>query len=462
MKKIFLLVISSYFSVLAFSQIVAPKGIVYKGTLLTPTAAQLNNVDAISSIQGQLNSAKTLVFNVKDYGAVGDSITDDRTAIQSAITAAKLVVHGGTAGVNAYSVGGATVFFPRGKYRISDSIVVTKNFISVAGTGPESVIYNSNTSGHAALRFRDCIYFSCKDIKIQGNGGAFGVGGTGGNGIELNHANYGDFEGVYVWFNGGHGIYSSNLSVGHAFNRINVTCNKYDGINFVSRTTDKNSGANGNGISITNSSIAANGDAGIEWSGSGLNITGNCIETNKGPGIQLGSLAPRSDYHVHQANIAGNYFESNDSSQIKIICAVSPYRYAGGVTIEGNIIVSNATVGDTVLIWQHVVGSYTGSFTNSKIGKNYYSHTQHVTSDILLESSANDVVVDYPSYIFTAGQVKVNDGQTSVIFRGHTNTPFYACFPTVADGITSDQLSPFLRASLSSDVDITADPQIAD
>jgi surface protein len=427
---------------------------------VTRTGTQLNFVDATSSIQTQLNSAKTLVFNVKDYGAKGDSITDDRTAIQAAITEAKLTVHGGTAGVNAYSVGGATVFFPRGKYRISDSIVVTKNYISIRGVGPESVIYNSNTSGHAALRFRDCIYFSCKDIKIQGNGGAFGVGGTGGNGIELFNANYGDFEGVYSWFNGGHGIYSLNLSVGHTFNHVSLICNKSDGINFVSRTTDKHTGANGNGISITNSTFASNGDAGIEWVGSGLNVNGNLIETNKGPGVQLGSLAPGSDYSVQSANITGNYFESNDSSQIKIICADSPYRFARGVVIEGNLIVSNSTVGETSLIWQDVVGAYSESFRNSKIGKNLYSKTGIVTTDILLESPAIDVTVEYPSMYFSDAVVTIPNATASIIFRGHTNTPFWGFAPDVA-GITSDKLTPYLYVTPSGDVDITANPQIA-
>ena len=54
-----------------------------------------------------------------DYGAVGDGVTDDWTAIQRAVT------DGGRCGVNcnATSTKGAVVYFPPGKYAISRPIV---------------------------------------------------------------------------------------------------------------------------------------------------------------------------------------------------------------------------------------------------------------------------------------------------------------------------------------------------
>lgn len=44
------------------------------------------------------------VFNVKDYGAVGDGIHDDQEAIQTAVDACD-------------AAGGGTVVFPPGRYR---------------------------------------------------------------------------------------------------------------------------------------------------------------------------------------------------------------------------------------------------------------------------------------------------------------------------------------------------------
>lgn len=58
------------------------------------------------------------VYNVRDFGAVGDGAVDDFAAIQSAITAAL---------VDALAGGGRVVYFPGGKYKISDTLQVGLN-----------------------------------------------------------------------------------------------------------------------------------------------------------------------------------------------------------------------------------------------------------------------------------------------------------------------------------------------
>lgn len=82
-----------------------------------PTAADAtNNTKGLIQLAGDLGgtaSAPTVsniarVFNVRDYGAVGDGATDDSTAINSAITAAS-------------GAGGGTVFFPQGTYVVSST-----------------------------------------------------------------------------------------------------------------------------------------------------------------------------------------------------------------------------------------------------------------------------------------------------------------------------------------------------
>ncbi len=64
-------------------------------------------------VQGGRYPAKTQVFDVKSYGAIGDG-SDATTAIKSAISAAQ-------------TNGGGTVFFPAGKYKVTDKITVPAN-----------------------------------------------------------------------------------------------------------------------------------------------------------------------------------------------------------------------------------------------------------------------------------------------------------------------------------------------
>lgn len=56
-------------------------------------------------------------FNVKDFGAVGDGVTDDREAIQAAVDACLGSDHGGT------------VYFPAGGYLVGTGSVTVNNFV---------------------------------------------------------------------------------------------------------------------------------------------------------------------------------------------------------------------------------------------------------------------------------------------------------------------------------------------
>jgi hypothetical protein len=70
------------------------------------------------------------VFNVKDYGAVGDGVTDDTSAIQAAIDAAQAV--------------SGTVVVPSGTYACASKLNVTAR-ISIIGTGSKSVLKSTYT-----------------------------------------------------------------------------------------------------------------------------------------------------------------------------------------------------------------------------------------------------------------------------------------------------------------------------
>jgi len=95
------------------------------------------------------------VFNVKDYGAVGDGTTDDTTAIQAAIDAAE-------------AAGGETVWLAGGTYLVNSTIVV-RDRVSMVGAGVASVLTtasaitilsteaNANADGDYARRLADFV-----------------------------------------------------------------------------------------------------------------------------------------------------------------------------------------------------------------------------------------------------------------------------------------------------------------
>jgi hypothetical protein len=83
---------------------------------------RLNQWDVVQDVGGTSYKAhRQIVYNVKDYGAVGDNVTDDYAAIQRAVD-------------SCHSQGGGKVYFPNGMYAISQSIVVRVSDVSHTDT----------------------------------------------------------------------------------------------------------------------------------------------------------------------------------------------------------------------------------------------------------------------------------------------------------------------------------------
>lgn len=78
--------------------------------------------------------------NVKDFGAVGDGVTDDTAAIQAAINYAQANIS--PPGLTTASAGPGAVYFPAGAYKVTDQLLVTYK-ISVIGEGQTEYSYGS-------------------------------------------------------------------------------------------------------------------------------------------------------------------------------------------------------------------------------------------------------------------------------------------------------------------------------
>jgi len=129
----------------------------------------LNAAYAPSLVGGKAPVRKDeLAFNVKDYGAKGDGVTDDATAIKAAIAAA-------------FAVGGGIVFFPAGTFMVGSTLTfpmdATTRYsnITLRGAGPNSTVLRRtgnfillDISGTDTARW--IISAAVQDLKLIGAG----------------------------------------------------------------------------------------------------------------------------------------------------------------------------------------------------------------------------------------------------------------------------------------------------
>lgn len=104
-------------------------------------SAATSKPSSTGSVVRSFASRERDVFNVKDFGAVGDGITNDNSAIALAITALQAYSSGTTRG---------TLYFPDGTYLISSAISITLSngfCATIRGNGRYSSIILQTTAG---------------------------------------------------------------------------------------------------------------------------------------------------------------------------------------------------------------------------------------------------------------------------------------------------------------------------
>lgn len=107
---------------------------------------------------------KNLFFNVLDYGATGNGTTNDSTALQAAVDAAK-------------TAGGGTVFFPEGTYLGTFTISSTSG-IQIVGSGWNSIIKIPASSTANAIKILSSSKIRIASIQIDGNKTNVSTAGT--------------------------------------------------------------------------------------------------------------------------------------------------------------------------------------------------------------------------------------------------------------------------------------------
>lgn len=111
-------------------------------------------------------------YNVKDFGAMGDGVTDDTVAIQAAINAA----FEASSGLFGNFLNSA-LFFPNGLYRTTDELVFTAvSGAYIYGSAPRSVlIQNQSTTGSAVFRINGCAYSQFENLSFNLPAGSTGT-----------------------------------------------------------------------------------------------------------------------------------------------------------------------------------------------------------------------------------------------------------------------------------------------
>jgi hypothetical protein len=209
------------------------------------------------------------VVNVLRYGAIGDNIADDTAAIVAAISIA--------------SVGGGTVFFPPGSYKVSSSLVIGTVFnVYLLGAGVSVSSINPTTAVTSAVVF--------------GGTGSGGGGFCGFSNLTINCGAATACNALTV--NGTNGFWCENINIQAA--QIGILCSR-GVIQFFSRF---NMGAiKGIGIQVNGGNdqyfdVGVISNVGFPQGNAGINITNSggvwltnldVISTNVGLSINPGN-----------------------------------------------------------------------------------------------------------------------------------------------------------------------------
>jgi polygalacturonase len=127
-------------------------------------ATKLNFIQSgAGAVTRTVDSKLREVVSVKDFGAVGDGVTDDRLAFQRAFNY-----------VN--SIGGGVVYMPPGRYRKADapgSIWTMFSNTTLCGEGDSSVIFHDDRStqlrsGNDMLQCNDASNITFRDFRLEG------------------------------------------------------------------------------------------------------------------------------------------------------------------------------------------------------------------------------------------------------------------------------------------------------
>lgn len=383
------------------------------------------------------------VVSVKDFGAVGDNVTDDTLAFQNAIDYANSVWVGGS-----QLGGGITIYIPPGRYKLG--ALIFKNGVNLQGAGKMHTqlrVFGNNTTLIAAssntstmTSAGNLIYGSWKDFGILSWEGANGSTPTGQVGWDAIGFSRWYCENIYFgWGAGFVAIRLTNAILagsGGPSNWYNT---------FIGCAAEKHYlGAGGVGLLLGDTSAGKEQITTWNWiggyirgsgdgTGTGLNIQsatgctfyGVCFEAN-GNAILLGSAS--GTRFANSVDFIGCYWEGN---------TVNWNVYAGCVN---NGFIGGFVTGGT--------GTDNGSYTRFSIAGGTKSHIQGVSAADYWKVQMINGALNRPQFVgstFPSIGLENSSGTEVVLANGASTSSATDYF-----GVYADDLSLLLKAGLSS------------
>ena len=242
--------------------------------------SNLNTIgDNLKKVTGKVKNMTWV--NVKDFGAKGDSLTDDTAAIQSAIDYFETFAFGSR----------PVIYFPNGIYLVSQPLIFKYTPIIKGDGMNQSIVRAKVEIPYIFQKDIESTRFGgskISDIQLDGNDLA-------GVGLQFNEADHSVFFNLKI---------QKTLQTGVVLNgwcndliSCQISENKGDGVELV--------GTANNAINFTNTKVFANEGIGfILQNGNAITFHGSTIENNKKCGIFVKG-------NIKNLDITGNYFEAN-------------------------------------------------------------------------------------------------------------------------------------------------------
>jgi hypothetical protein len=265
-------------------------------------------------------------FDVRAYGAVGDGVTNDTTAVQAAITAA-------------IAAGGGVVFFPAGTYVVSTGLSngtifsISSPNLTFRGAGKKVSIIKSSTAmgaGHTLFAVNSTSRVVFEDLGVQA-----AVSSPSSNAIYFNASANCEVHRVWVDTQFGWSAFLGSGSTGNVIeklesagtsssNNIEINASSYNTV----EDCDLTGTTSGNGVELYEN---------------GGSIIGNVVQNNRMRGTVASGVAV---FGTTGGRVEGNKIDGATTAGIYVANSeANPSTGGGGLKIIGNTIRGTTAAG---------------------------------------------------------------------------------------------------------------------